>query len=167
VAQEEHIEVIEATRGPAIGQAARPSPLPFAIGDETSGARQVEPVEAPVPGQVPVSGGQWYDWYLVVVADTMSDIALWWYGRGEERWWRRIWLANRRTIGENPNQLDVGGWLKLPYHGFPYHVERGDTLSMLAQWVYGDEDQWQMIRKSNPWIPDPDRLEAHWWIWVP
>jgi nucleoid-associated protein YgaU len=164
---EEHIVAIEATTGPAIGQAARPRPLPFALVDEPTGERQAESVEAPVPGQIPVSGGQWHEWYPVQVGDTLSGIALWWYASTAERFWRRIWLANRRFIGPNPNLINTGQWLKLPYHGFPYHIERGDTLYQLAQWVYSDGDQWQKIRNSNPWIPDPHRLQANWWIWVP
>ena len=95
---------------------------------------------------------------------TLSEIAEWWFGSSAERFWRRIWLANRRTIGPNPNLIRSSQWLRLPFSGFNYHVERGDTLSQLAQWVYGDGNQWERIHDANPWIQDPDQIQASWWI---
>jgi nucleoid-associated protein YgaU len=118
-------------------------------------------------GQALAAGSQWFQWYHVEQGDTLSEIALWWYGRPAERWWRRIWLANRRVIGEDPNRIRESQWLKLPYLGFSYHVERGDTLSQLAQWVYGDVNRWRQIHDANPWIRDPDQIQASWWIWIP
>ena len=50
-------------------------------------------------------GSQWFQLYHVEPGDTLSGIALWWFGSSEERFWRRIWLANRRTIGPNPNLI--------------------------------------------------------------
>jgi nucleoid-associated protein YgaU len=118
-------------------------------------------------GQALRAGSDWFQWYVIKRRDTLSEIALWWFGRPQERWWRRIWLANRRTIGENPNQIEAGDWLKLPYLGFSYHIESGDTLSQLAEWVYGNEDRWPRIHDANPWIRDPDDIQASWWIWIP
>jgi peptidoglycan-N-acetylglucosamine deacetylase len=112
-------------------------------------------------------GSQWFQLYHVEPGDTLSGIALWWFGSSAETFWRRIWLANRRTIGPNPNLIRSSQWLRLPFSGFNYHVERGDTLSQLAQWVYGDGNQWERIHDANPWIQDPNHIEASWWIWIP
>jgi nucleoid-associated protein YgaU len=112
-------------------------------------------------------GSQWFQLYHVEPGDTLSGIALWWFGSSAEHFWRRIWLANRRTIGPNPNLIRSSQWLRLPFSGFNYHVERGDTLSQLAQWVYGDGNQWERIHDANPWIEDPDQIQASWWIWIP
>jgi nucleoid-associated protein YgaU len=109
----------------------------------------------------------WFQWYHVLQGDTLLKIAEGWYGRSEERWWRRIWLANRRTIGEDPNFISPCQWLKLPYRGFPYHVEAGDSLSTLAQWVYGDGSKWYRIFEGNPSIEDPDQIYGGLQIWVP
>jgi nucleoid-associated protein YgaU len=76
-------------------------------------------------------------------------------------------LANRKTIGEDPNLIRPNQQLKLPYLGFSYHVEPGDTLWQLAEWVYDDGNTWRVIHQANPWIPDPDQIQASWWIWVP
>ena len=122
------------------------------------------------PGQSfgPLAGGSdWFQWYQVQDGDTLSEIALWWYSDGSERWWRRIWLANRKTIGEDPNRIRTNQQLKLPYLGFSYHVERGDTLWQLAEWAYDDGNSWRVIHQANPWIQDPDQIQASWWIWVP
>jgi nucleoid-associated protein YgaU len=58
-------------------------------------------------------------------------------------------------------------WLKLPYGEFRYHIESGDTLGQIAQWVYGDGNAWPIILNRNPWIPNPNQIQASWWIWVP
>ena len=109
----------------------------------------------------------WFQEYHVEQGDTLSGIARWWYGSSEERSWRRIWLANRKTIGEDPNFIRTGQLLKLPKHGFWCHVEQGDTLSQLAEWVYGDGNQWKRIHDANPWIQDPNQIQRSWWIWIP
>jgi len=114
------------------------------------------------------AGSAWYQWYHVKKGDKLSEIGRWWYGRPQEKWWRRIWLANRRTIGENPDQqIERGEWLKLPYVGFSYHVEEKDTLPQLADWVYGDANMWQQIQYFNDWIKGRDDIQAGSWIWIP
>ena len=110
----------------------------------------------------------WFRWYHVAPGDTLSGIALWWFGSGDEPYWRRIWLANRPVIGENPDDIQAGDWYKLPlHHGIWYHIEDGDTLSQLAAWVYGDGDLWWIIHQANQWIPDPNDIRVSWWIWIP
>jgi nucleoid-associated protein YgaU len=58
----------------------------------------------------------WFTWYHVVEGDTLSGIALHFLGSGDERAWRRIWLANRPVIGEDPNLIQPSMWLKIPVH---------------------------------------------------
>jgi len=116
-----------------------------------------------------VSRSDWFQWYHVIARDTLPEIGRWWYGRPGEKWWRRIWLANRRTIGENPPNrgIERGEWLKLPYRGFSYRVVDGDTLPKLAEWVYEDEEWWQYIQYENDWIRGKDDIQAGSWIWIP
>jgi nucleoid-associated protein YgaU len=111
-------------------------------------------------------GGQWFQWYHVEPGDTLSGIALWWYGSSDKKYWCRIWLANRRVIGPNAHLIRASQWLRLPYGAFPYHIEPGDTLSQLAEWVYEDGD-WHRIHNANPWIQDPNQIRPSWWIWIP
>jgi nucleoid-associated protein YgaU len=108
----------------------------------------------------------WFQWYHVEEGDTLAEIAQFWYGSQAEMYWRRIWLANRRTIGENPNLIRPSMWLKLPYWRFRYHIVQGDTLYQLAAWVYGDGDSWPYIWQANPWIQNPNQIQASWWIWI-
>jgi len=99
--------------------------------------------------------------------DTLSGIALWWFGSGDEHLFHRIRLANRRVIGEDPNLIFSGQWLTLPFYGFWYSIERGDTLNKLAELVYGEENVGWIIRQANPSITDPDMVRVSEWIWVP
>src|SRR5215217_8061479 len=98
----------------------------------------------------------WFRWYQVSEGETLSGIALWWFGSGGEPLFHRIWLANRRVIGEDPNLIFPGQWLTLPFYGFPYSIQSGDTLYQLAAWVYGDGNVWWIIMQANPSITDPD-----------
>jgi nucleoid-associated protein YgaU len=121
-------------------------------------------MEAQLPSQTP--SHFWFEWYHVEEGDTLSEIAEWWFGRSGERWWRRIWLTNRRTIGEDPNRIRPGQWLKLPFGEFRYRIVQGDTLYQLAEWVYGDGNAWPRIWNRNPWIENPNELQPGRWIWI-
>jgi len=110
----------------------------------------------------------WFSVHQVVEGETLSGIALFWFGNGEERFWRRIWLANRRVIGEDPNQIFPGQRLRLPLHfSIQYHIEDGDTLFQLAEWVYDDGNRWPIIHHANQWIADPNQIQPSWWITIP
>jgi nucleoid-associated protein YgaU len=86
----------------------------------------------------------------------------------------------QQTERRNTDMVDPGGQeafpapaigpgqlLKLPFGGFRYRIERGDTLFQLAEWVYGDGNSWPIIWQSNPGIPNPNQIQAGLWIWVP
>ena len=110
----------------------------------------------------------WFRWYHVEEGDNLSDIALWWFGNGGEEYWRRIWLPNRPVIGEDPDAIRPSMWLKLPFYGsFWYHIEPGDTLFQLAEWVYNHGPNYTVIHQANPWVQDPEEIQPSWWIWVP
>ena len=64
-----------------------------------------ERVQAPSVPEARAGSHNWFQWYHVEEGDTLSDIAKWRYGSGAEMYRRRIWLASRRTIGEDPNQI--------------------------------------------------------------
>lgn len=47
-----------------------------------------------------------------------------------------------------------------------HRVERGDTLSLLALYYYGNGRQWPRILEANP-LNSPDRLTPGQEVWVP
>jgi nucleoid-associated protein YgaU len=108
----------------------------------------------------------WFRWYHVESGDTLGGIALWWYGNGNEPYWRRIWLANRHVIGSDPDQIQQSMWLRLPFWGFWCHIEEGDTLFQLAEWLYGEGNAFWIIAQANPGI-DPDNIFPSMWVWCP
>jgi nucleoid-associated protein YgaU len=72
------------------------------------------------------------------------------------------------VIGEDPNAIRPSMWIKLPFNGsFWYHIEPGDTLFQLAEWVYNHGPNYVIIHQANPWIQDPEQIQPSWWIWVP
>jgi nucleoid-associated protein YgaU len=92
--------------------------------------------------------------YVVRSGDTLSDIALHFYGDGSEQAWRRIYNVphNRHVIGSDPNLIKPGQLLFIPLpHPIPpnhqYTVRPGDTLSEIALHFYGDGSQasWEKI----------------------
>jgi nucleoid-associated protein YgaU len=125
-----------------------------------------ELVQAPSAPEARAGSHDWFQWYHVEEGDTLSEIAQWWFGCSVPVCYNRIWLANRRTV-RDPDVIRPSMWLKLPYGEFRYHIERGDTLSQIAEWVYGDGNAWPIIWNRNPWIPNPNQIQASWWIWVP
>lgn len=52
--------------------------------------------------------------YTVEAGDFLSAIAQKFYGDGSEVAWRKIYEANKATIGPNPTQLEVGMVLVIP-----------------------------------------------------
>ncbi len=92
--------------------------------------------------------------YVVKHGDTLSEIALQFYGNGTEPYWRRIYNANQAVVGGDPNLIRPGECLRIP---FPptlpcqYTVKDGDTLPGLAVHFYGDgtEPSWRPIYDAN------------------
>ena len=72
--------------------------------------------------------------YVVKPGDTLSEIALYFYGNGTEPYWRRIYDANKAVIGNDPDLIKPGEVLKIPFGALPYKykVKYGDTLSYIA-----------------------------------
>lgn len=65
-----------------------------------------EPPTAPVP--------EWIAEHKVVSGDTLSGIALKYYGSAARDHWMAIYEANKETIGNNPNLIRVGQRLNIP-----------------------------------------------------
>ena len=78
-----------------------PSPSPEA------GLFQLSPLPSPSPS--PAAAAQSY---TVAAGDTLAIIAQRLYG--DANLWRRIYDANRATIGDNPDALRVGAVLSVP-----------------------------------------------------
>jgi nucleoid-associated protein YgaU len=95
--------------------------------------------------------------YHVKQGDTLSEIALCFYGDGREPAWRRIYNANRAVIGNDPNLIKPGQCLTIPFPcempagGWKYKTKYGDTLSSIAAHYYGDgtEPGWRKIYNAN------------------
>jgi nucleoid-associated protein YgaU len=52
--------------------------------------------------------------YRIQNGDTLSSIALNFYGHGDEDHWRPIYEANRDTIGDDPNVLKPDETITIP-----------------------------------------------------
>lgn len=80
---------------------ANPSPSPGV------GPFQTSPPPSPSPSPAATEQS-----YTVVAGDTLAIIAQRLYG--DVNLWRRIYDANRATIGDNPDSLRVGAVLRVP-----------------------------------------------------
>ena len=85
-----------------------PSPSPSPAGVRIPPA-SIVPSPSPSPSPSPQTGGESY---TVAEGDTLATIATRFYN--DEGQWRRIYDANRQTIGENPDNLRVGTVLRIP-----------------------------------------------------
>lgn len=104
--------------------------------------------------------GQGQGIYTVERGDTLSSIAQRFFGNADL--WPQLHAANRSVIGDNPRLIFAGQRLNLslntpsivfkpatsPAPG-SYTVQRGDTLSAIAQQVYGDANRWSAIYEAN------------------
>ena len=84
----------------AASPAASPAPV-------TSPLAAASPASSPSPS--PEASGESY---TIVEGDTLLSISQRFYG--DETLWRRIYDANRQTIGDNPDNLRVGTVLRIP-----------------------------------------------------
>lgn len=105
--------------------------------------------------------------YIVQQGDTLGSIASLIYGSQDK--WQEIQML---TGFENPNLIYPGDvvyyQLTAETQAFAaayenttkgeVTVSHGDTLSSLAQSIYGDYGQWKALWRANDSIDDPDRL---------
>ncbi len=52
--------------------------------------------------------------HTVVEGETLSHIALKYYGSAAKEKWMAIYEANKAVIGDNPNRIRIGQVLKIP-----------------------------------------------------
>jgi nucleoid-associated protein YgaU len=104
--------------------------------------------------------------YIVKSGDTLGGIALHFYGNGTQPFWRRIYNANQAVIGPDPDSIQPGQPLVIPFPAtlpVDYVVKQGDTLSGIALHVYGNgtEPFWRKIYDANQAEigDDPDHIE--------
>ena len=112
--------------------------------------------------------------HTVERGETLWGLAKHYYGDGMK--WKKLASANADLVGESgSNYLEVGWTLTVPNAatqkaahasddprpGTTYTVERGDTLSAIADDAYGSPQQWPTIAKANPdVIDDPDLIDV-------
>jgi len=126
--------------------------------------------------------------YVVVSGDTLSGIAA--EMLGSARHWRKLYEANKDKL-PTPRSLMVGMTLVLPeiteepraekpekpalappvepdatMEGDVHVVEKGETLSDIAEQHLGDRNKWKTIANANPQI-NPNRLRIGQKIRIP
>lgn len=99
--------------------------------------------------------------HTVDPGDTLSAIAQRFYG--EPGLFGFIAAANNII---DPNRINVGQILVLPDVGRVHRVAPGDTLSGIAQAVYGDPGKFGAIAAANA-VRDPDHIEVGWVLAIP
>ena len=117
--------------------------------------------------------------------DSLWRLAERYYGDGMK--WKMIAKANADLVGpDGVNFLEPGWELTIPnvpaqLHpgtdrdhgsapkpGHTYTVERGDTLSEIAEDAYGDSSRWPRVAKANAdLIVDPDQIDVGWKLDLP
>src|SRR3712207_3340275 len=110
--------------------------------------------------------------YTTQDGDTLSSIAEQFYGERDK--WQIVYEANQGLIAD-PDHLEVGLTLTIPAPeqpatGMPSYVtSEGDTLRSVAERVYGDAEQWQVLYDANRNLigDDPDPLRAETTLQIP
>jgi nucleoid-associated protein YgaU len=103
--------------------------------------------------------------YVVQRGDSLWAIATRFYGNGIH--WPTIYYANSSVIGNNPNLIYPNQRFTIPAAPNPaaqvptprpqqaimqtgnYTIVRGDTLSGIALWAYGDANRWPELYRKN------------------
>ncbi len=104
------------------------------------------------------------DTYVTQAGDNLSTIAEQFYG--DASLWKKIYEANKQTIGKNPDLIQAGWTLAIPDADAGaaadqiYLTQSGDTLTSVAELFYGDGTQWKKIYEANKKVvgPDPNKL---------
>ena len=104
--------------------------------------------------------------YQVVAGDTLSGLAERFYGDGS--FYPVISIANHLA---DPDQIDVGQQLLIPYVTFRHQVRIEDGKESLAQQFYGDPSLYEIIPIANhaaqrdfvvgEWLLIPDLTNVH------
>jgi nucleoid-associated protein YgaU len=82
--------------------------------------RPVRPTSKPGAGaerppvQAPKAQPAYLAQHKVVSGETLSHVALKYYGSAAKEHWMRIYEANRDVIGDDPNKIRVGQVLNIP-----------------------------------------------------
>jgi nucleoid-associated protein YgaU len=66
------------------------------------------------PVQAPKAQPTYMAQHTVVSGETLSHVALKYYGSAAKEHWMRIYEANRDVNGDNPNKIRVGQVLNIP-----------------------------------------------------
>ncbi|MBA8793592.1 LysM repeat protein [Friedmanniella endophytica] len=101
--------------------------------------------------------------HVVRPGDDLWSLAEHYYGEGRD--WRRIAGANPGLLTGGPDRLTVGWRLTVPgvapSSGAEHRVSDGDTLSGLAERVYGSASAWPGLWHANrEVVEDPDLIEV-------
>ncbi|MCW2803249.1 MAG: hypothetical protein QOF52_1372 [Propionibacteriaceae bacterium] len=174
------LSVLALGAAPQLGH-AEPLEPPVATGPdqgsegspEEGGGRTGKPPDAPKPanlaspaahrsGSVQIPSGAVR--HLVVRGDDLWSLAERYYGHGRE--WRRIAVANSQLLTGGPDRLQPGWRLVIPGargeagQADGIAVRAGDTLSSIAEDLYGDAGRWPELYEANhAQLSDPDDLE--------
>lgn len=143
-------------------------PVPVLV-DAAAEPLPITTADAPDDGE---SAGQTTG-YTVMPGDdlwTISERLL-----GDGRQWRTLAALNP-NLSDPLAELTAGSVLRVP-EATPlkvttaaittHLVERGDTLSELAEEHLGSASQWPKIAHANPIIEDPDHIEIGWKLRIP
>jgi nucleoid-associated protein YgaU len=142
--------------GPAAGG------VPFGLA-ATAGGPPFDPASLGARGVAEAVPNDRFD--RVDPGETLWSIAQKWFQDGN--WWRRIWYANRIVV-PNPDFLQVGQRLLIPFGAFGYVIHSGDTLWDIADAAYRNGDLWTRIWDANrDLIPNPNLLTPGVSILIP
>jgi len=163
--------------------AASPAPMPVippqrAAPQTVSGTPVVSPVRAaestaplaPV-AETAGTGGSAIT-HVVQRGDDLWSLAEQYYGQGRD--WRRIARANPDVLSGGPDRLQIGWRLAIPgvtpsrARPDTVVVRSGDSLSSIADSLFGDPAKWRALYAANrSQIDDPDEIEVGLRLSVP
>lgn len=114
-------------------------------------------VEDPAPAAV---------FHTVVKGDTLSKIAREYYG--VMRMYDHIFVSNQPMLAD-PDEIFEGQVLRIPPVSARIHeIKKGDTLSGIAKWWYGDYKMYTTIFEANRDVIDnADVVKAGWLVKIP
>lgn len=111
--------------------------------------------------------------HVVESGEDLWSLAERYYGEGRE--WRKIAAANPQVLSGGPDRLQPGWKLVIPdldrqpkAVGDSVVVTSGDSLSAIAQRVYGSQNRWDDLFAANRFqVSDPDKIEPGMRLVVP